>query len=395
MPALRQPAPNPSAIPRRSLHRPGPPRRWERYQSPACGTWVSPGAVDSVPPSTQRTPVPPCAASKNGASTGPATASTSPDASAANASSAGSSTISTSKASASNSARRSASRTGAAASPHWVTATRSRAVSANGCGSGNPAAHRATVREASRSAASVRAADPQPSPTSSGSCGPGSDVATSPVSASPSPSPSPPSVPRSYAAAAAASTTTAASAQRTVRPVDERTGEPAGSGRDGGERVAHEPVQPGLEAVASQQRAGDHGGAPLLEHVGEAVQRLAGDDGHRPDPPRPARAVAEQHQPIDPGAHEHDVGGRQVLQPDVGDRVDRHLDPLARHRLADEAGRPGRLAGQALVDDHRSHGGSVWQSRPPSLREKRRPGRSGRGRAKTRRNLSGPAPQAP
>src|ERR687891_370624 len=329
MPALRQPAPNPSAIPRRSLHRPGPPRRSERYQRPACGTWVSPGAVDSVPPSTQRTPVPPCAASKNGASTGPATASTSPDASAANASSAGSSTISTSKASASNSARRSASR-------------------------------------------------------------PGSDVATSPVSASPSPSPSPPSVPRSYAAAAAASTTTAASAQRTVRPVDERTGEPAGSGRDGGERVAHEPVQPGLEAVASQQRAGDHGGAPLPEHVGEAVQRLAGvdgvgherrhplavDDGHRPDPPRPARAVAEQHQPIDPGAHEHDVGGRQVLQPDVGDRVDRHLDPLARHRLADEAGRPRRVAGQALVDDHRSHGGAVWQSRPPSLREKRRPGPS-------------------
>ena len=91
--------------------------------------------------------------------------------------------------------------------------------------------------------------------------------------------------------------------------------------------VEHELVHAGLEPVAAQQGAGHHGGAALRQDVRELVERLAGVDGigherrhplavdhrHRPDPPGPAGPVSEQHQAVDPGTDEHDVGGGEVL----------------------------------------------------------------------------------
>jgi hypothetical protein len=140
------------------------------------------------------------------------------------------------------------------------------------------------------------------------------------------------------------------------------------SGGDGGQGLGDELVDALVEMVAAQQAPGHDDCAPLTEHAGEAVERLAGMDGigherrhllavhngQALDPARPSRAVAKEHQPVDPGADEHHVRLGQLLQADVGDVVNGNLDAAGRDLVRDELSGPGRVAGEALVDDDRS-----------------------------------------
>ena len=110
-------------------------------------------------------------------------------------------------------------------------------------------------------------------------------------------------------------------------------------GEQGGQLVGS------VAGVHGVRHEGDH---LLVPELGD-LRHLAGV----------ARPVAEQDQPVDPCAYEHQVGPGQFLVVEVGDRTDGDRGSGRCDGSTYQLGRPSGVAGAALVDDDHVHGHSV------------------------------------